>query len=188
MEFNELLEKRRSVREFEDKEVSIDLIKEIINDSIKAPNASHRQPWSFIVVNNKDMMKRISDASKKTLIAGIEKDPNSPMKGYAEVLKDENFNVFYNAQCLVGIIGRIKGATISYDCALLAGYFMLSAAARGLGTTWIAQGAEVRDPELLEEIGIPEGYKMHAPIILGYPKVIPPMPERKEPKILKIIS
>ena len=188
MDFNELLEKRRSVRDFEDKKVPLDLIKEIINDSIKAPNASHKQPWSFIIVNDKDMMKRISDASKKTLIAGIEKDPNSPMKGYADVLRDENFNVFYNAPCMVGIVGRIKGATIAYDCALLACYFMLSATEKGLGTPWVAQGAEVRDPELLNEIGLSEGYRIHAPIILGYPKSIPPMPERKEPNMLKIIS
>jgi len=188
MYFNELLEKRRSVRDFEDRAVPLELIKEIINDSIKAPNASHRQPWRFIVVNNKEVVKKISDASKKTLIAGIEKDPNSPMKDYAKVLKDENFNVFYNAPCMVGIVGKIKGATIAYDCALLACYFMLSAAARGLGTTWVAQGAEARDPELLEEIGLPEGYRIHAPIILGYPKSIPSMPERKDPDILKIIS
>lgn len=188
MDFNELLEKRRSVRDFEDKAVPLELIKQIINDSIKAPNASHRQPWSFIIVNNKDMMKKISDASKKTLIEGIEKDPNSPMKDYAKILKDENFNVFYNAPCMVGIVGKIKAATITYDCALLACYFMLSAASKGLGTTWVAQGAEARDPELLEEIGLPVGHKIHAPIILGYPKNIPPMPERKEPRILKIIS
>ena len=188
MYFNELLEKRRSVRDFEDKEVPLDLIKAIISDSIKAPNASHKQPWSFIIVNNKEMIKKISDASKKTMIAGIESDPNSPMKDYAKVLKNENFNVFYNAPCMVGIVGRIKSPTIAYDCALLASYFMLSAAARGLGTTWVAQGAEARDPELLQEIGLPEGHRIHAPIILGYPKSIPPMPERKEPNILKIIS
>ncbi len=188
MDFNQLLEKRRSVRDFMDKKVPLELIKEIISDSIKAPNASHRQPWSFIIVNNRDMMKRISDASKKTLIEGIEKDPNSPMKGYAAVLKDANFNVFYNAPCMVGIVGKIKAATIAYDCALLACYFMLSAASKGLGTCWVAQGAEARDPELLKEIGLPEDHKIHAPIILGYPKSIPPMPERKEPVILKIIS
>ncbi|MCP4749965.1 MAG: hypothetical protein GY866_03670 [Proteobacteria bacterium] len=188
MDFNELLIKRRSVREYEDKAVSLDLIKEMIDESIQAPNASHKQPWKFIVVNNKEMMKKVSDASKATIIAGIEKDPNSPMKGYAQVLKDENFNVFYNAPCLVAIVGRIKGATIAADCALAASYFMLSAASRGLGTCWVAQGAEVRDPELLQEIGMPEGYKMHAPIILGYPKSIPPMPERKAADIVKIIS
>ena len=188
MDFKELLEKRRSVRDFEDKAVSPDLIKKIITESLKAPNASNLQPWKFIVVNNRKMMKRISDASKKTIIAGIEKDPNSPMKGYLEILKNEGFNVFYNAPCLVAVVGRLKGATIAIDCALVAAYFMLSAADKGLGTCFVAQGAEARDPELLQEIGLPEGYRIWAPIIVGYPKNIPPMPDRKEAEILKIIS
>lgn len=188
MDFTELLEKRRAVRDFEDKAVPLEVIKAIIADSIKAPNASNRQPWKFIVVNNKAMLKRISDASKKVIIAGIEKDPNSPMKGYLDTLKKEDYNVFYNGSCAVIIVAPVKGATIAQDCGLLAAYFMLSAASRGLGTCWIAQGAEARDPELLKELGLPEGYRMWAPLVLGYPKAIPPMPERKEPDILKIIS
>jgi nitroreductase len=188
MDFRELLEKRRSIRDFEDKAVSPDTVREIIADSIKAPNASNLQPWKFIVVNNKAMIKKISDSSKKTIIAGIEKDPNSPMKGYLEILKNESFNVFYNAPCLVAVVGRLKGATIAIDCALAAAYFMLSATSRGLGTCFVAQGAEARDPELLKEIGLPEGYRIWAPIIVGYPKNIPPIPERKDPEILKIIS
>jgi nitroreductase len=188
MDFQELLVKRRSVREFEDKEVALDLVKEIIAESIKAPNASNAQPWKFIIVNDKKMMKRISDDSKKTLMAGIEKDPNSPMKGYLEVLRNENFNVFYNAPCLVAIVGRQKSPTIATDCGILAGYLMLSAASKGLGSCFVVQGAEVRDPQLIQEIGLPEGYRIWAPIILGYPKSIPPMPERKEPAVLKIIT
>ena len=188
MEFRELLEKRRSVRDFEEKEVALDTIKAIITDSVKAPSASNGQPWKFIVVNNREVMKRISDASKKTMIAGIEKDPNSPMKGYLQTLKNENFNVFYNAPCMIAVCGPLKGATIAIDCALAASYLMLSAASKGLGTCYVIQGAEVRDPELLQEIGLPEGFRMWAPIIIGYPKAIPPMPERKEPNILKIVS
>ena len=59
MDFTELLEKRRAVRDYEDKAVPLEVIKAIIADSIKAPNASNRQPWKFIVVNNKAMMKKI---------------------------------------------------------------------------------------------------------------------------------
>jgi nitroreductase len=187
MEFKELLEKRRSVRDFEDKKVPLDTIKAIIKESIKAPNAGNRQPWKFIIVNNKEMLKKISDASKKTLIAGIERDPNSPMKRYLETLKKEDYVVFYNAPCAVFIVGPAKGATIAQDCGLLAAYFMLAAASKGLGTCWIAQGAEARDPELLAEVNMPEGYRMWAPIALGFPKQIPPMPDRNEPDILKII-
>ena len=188
MDFKELLEQRRAVRDFEDKEVATDVLKEMVDDAIMAPNASHRQPWKFVIVNNKTMMKRMSDASKKTIIAGIEKDPNSPMKGYLAVLQDENFNVFYNAPALICVVSKIKGALHDVDCALTASYLMFSATSRGLGTCWVAQGAEVRDEDLLRELAIPEGYRIYAPIIVGYPKMIPPAPERKPVDILQIIS
>jgi nitroreductase len=146
------------------------------------------QLWRFVIVNNRQWVKKCSDASKKAILEGIEKDPNSPMKGYANTLKNDNFNVFHNAPAVVYIVGTAKAATLTADCSLLTAYFMLAAAARGLGTCWIAQGAEIVEPELREALGIPENYKIVAPIALGYPKAIPPMPARKEPKILKIIS
>ena len=101
MDFRELLEKRRAVRDFEDKDVPLELIKEIIGDSIKAPNAGNRQIWSFIVITNKQRMKELSDLNKKTVLDGIEQNPNSPMKVYEEMLRNEAYNVFYNAPCLV---------------------------------------------------------------------------------------
>lgn len=188
MDFFELLKVRRSVRDYEDKPVSTELIKEIINDSIKAPNAGNMQLWRFVIVNNKEWVKKCSDASKKAILEGIEKDPNSPMKGYADTLKNEDFNVFYNAPSLVYLVGSAKAGTLTADCGLLACYFMLSAAARGLGTCWVAQGAEITALEIRDSLSIPENYRIVAPIILGYPKVVPPMPERREPKILKVIS
>ncbi|MBT4090019.1 MAG: nitroreductase [Deltaproteobacteria bacterium] len=188
MEFRELLKQRRAVRDFEDKTVATDILKEMVEDAILAPNASHKQPWKFVIVNNKDMMKRISDDSKNTIIAGIEKNPDSPMKGYLAVLKDENFNVFYNSPALICVVSKIKGPLNAVDCALAASYLMFSATSRGLGTCWVAQGAEVRDENLLKELGIPEGYRIYAPIIVGYPKTIPPAPERKPVDILQVIS
>jgi len=188
MEFKELLEKRRAVRDYEDREVSLEVVRDIINDAIKAPNAGNRQIWSFVIVRDKKRMKELSDLNKKTTLAGIEQNPNSPMKVYEAMLRNEEYNVFYNAPCLVYIVGPAKAATLVPDCALLSAYFMLSAATRGLGTCWVAQGGFIRDPEVLKELGLPEGYQLVAPIILGYPKNIPSMPERKEPNILKIIS
>mgnify|MGYP006426838073 FL=1 len=56
MEFRELLKQRRAVRDFEDKTVATDKLKEMVEDAILAPNASHKQPWKFVIVNNKDMI------------------------------------------------------------------------------------------------------------------------------------
>ena len=188
MDFNELLAKRRSVRDYEDREVPLDLIKDLIEDCTKAPNAGNMQLWRFIIINNKDFMKKISDACKQAVLSEIEKNPDSPMKGYQAVLSNKDHNVFYNAPALVYFVGSVKGATIPMDCSLAAAYFMLSAASRGLGTCWVAQGAMFQDKELSDEIGLPENYRIVAPIVLGYPKAIPDMRPRKEPKILKIIS
>ena len=44
------------------------------------------------------------------------------------------------------------------------------------------------DKEILTELAIPENYKIVAPIILGYPKQVPSMPPRKEPRFLKLIA
>jgi nitroreductase len=188
MDFSELMDKRRSIRDYEDKEVPLDLIKEIINDSVKAPNAGNMQLWRFVVVNSKEWMKKISDSNKKGFLADIEANPNSPWKGYEAQFRNDDFNIFYNAPSLIYIVGTAKMQTITADCALFAAYFMLNAAARGLGTCWVAQGAQINDREILDEMGIPENYRIVAPIILGYPKTIPDMPERREPKLLKVLS
>lgn len=188
MDFFELLDKRRSVRDFEDKPVPVERIEEVINDAIKAPNAGNMQLWRFVVVNNKEWMRKISDANKKGFLADIDSNPNSPWKGYEANFREEDFNIFFNAPALVYIVGTAKMQTIVQDCALVGAYFMLSAAARGLGTCWVAQGAFIEDKEILAELSIPENYKIVAPIIIGYPKVVPSMPPRKDPKYLKVIT
>lgn len=42
--------------------------------------------------------------------------------------------------------------------------------------------------QLIQDIGVPDGFKIIAPIIVGYPRQIPPAPPRNDPKILKIIK
>jgi nitroreductase len=187
-DFFDLLKKRRSIRDFEEKEVPLDLIIEIIKESCLAPSAENGQPWKFIIVNNKEWIKKLSDESKRNILAYIEEDPDIPIKKYEAVLKDKHFNVFYNAPCLVYIAGSKKIRTLQVDCALAASYFMFSASERGLGTCWIGLGMNIQDPELRKHIEMPEDCQIVAPIILGYPKRIPEPTARKEPQILKVVS
>jgi hypothetical protein len=49
-------------------------------------------------------------------------------------------------------------------------------------------GAYIRDPQTKALLGIPDGCQIVAPIIIGYPKEIPPAPERQAPQILRLIS
>ncbi len=189
MDFEDLLLKRRSIRDYKDKAVPLEIIHKIIEDSIKAPNSANQQPWRFIIINDMALMKRLSDSSKAAMIEDIESEPDSPRKAFLERLRDEDMNVFYNASCLVYIVGQDGNYSLDVDVGLLAAYFMLSASSRGLGTCWIGMGRHVRDKGLLDEIGLPEGYRIVAPIILGYPKGnIPDMNPRNEPGVLKVVT
>ncbi len=179
---------RRSIRDFQNREVSLEVIKDILKDTSLAPSSGNGQPWQFIVVNHKEWIRKLSDESKKNFVAAMEKDPDSPLKKYEASLRNKAFNVFYNAPCLVYIGGPKDLRSLSLDCSLAACYFMFAAAARGLGTCWVNLGFDIRDPEIQKAIGMPADFRIVAPMILGYPKMVPALPVRNEPQILKMIS
>ena len=187
MDFQTLLKNRRSIRDFQNKEVPLTILKEIIQDTCLAPTASNAQPCRFIIIRNPDMIKKLSDESKKSLLDDLIRNPQLPLKQYEAALRDVHFNVFYNAPCLILFVGPKDVHFLDVDCGLTAAYFMFSAAERGLGTCWIGLGAHIRDKQALDEIGVPSDCRIVAPIILGYPKSIPLASERHTPDILKII-
>lgn len=187
MNYEELLLKRRSIRNFKDKAIANETIIKIIKESTYAPSSGNEQPWKFIIVNDRQLMERISDEAKKNILKRIELNPKDYAKKYEQMLLNENFNIFYNAPTVVFIIGERSLKNMKINCSLSAGYFMMSAASRELGTCWINFGTVIKSPQLLKELGIPKDYEIVAPIIIGYPVEIPGMPSRKEPEILKII-
>ncbi len=186
--FSELLNKRRSIRDYEDRSVSLDLVKEIIRDSCFAPSSGDGQPWRFIVVNNKDWIKKLSDESKRNVLSYIELNPDASVKKYESTLRNKDFNVFYNAPCLVYIGGSEKVRSLQVDCAIAACYFMFLACERGLGTCWVGLGTSIQDIEIRRQIGMASAYRIVAPIIVGYPRNIPGRPDDREAKILKVVS
>ena len=187
MDFRTLLINRRSIRDYQDKEVPLSVIKEILQDTCLAPTARNLQPCRFIIIQDRDVIKRLSDESKKNLLSDIMQNPASPMKQLESRFRDENYKVFHNASCLVIFVGPRDAAFLDADTALTVSYFMFSAVSRGLGTCWIGSGMHICDRNILDEIGVPEEFRIVAPIIIGYPASIPPASERHAPDIIKIL-
>jgi nitroreductase len=188
MEFSELLLKRRSVRKYIDKPVTVGVLKEVISESTLAPSAGNEQPWKYIIVNNKALLQKISDECKQNILARIKNNPNDYASKYATMLKNGSFNIFYDAQTLILVLGESNVKNLQLDCTLAASYLMMSATSKGLGTCWINFAKEITDPNLLSEIGIPDNHTIIAPIIIGYPAIEPSIPKRKETQILNIIT
>jgi nitroreductase len=185
--FSELLQKRRAIRDFEEREVPSKIIDEILQESTLAPSASNNQPCRFVVVQCRKTIKALSDESKANLLRDHAEKKIKLHADYVTFLQNENFNVFYNASCLIYIVGAKSVGSLDVDAALAASYIMFSAAARGLGTCWVALGANIRDHQLKGELGISDNHRIVAPIILGYPKEIPTATKRHAPDILRVI-
>lgn len=186
MDFKELLKNRRSVRNYENKKVPLELLHTIIQEACFAPSAMNQQPWNFIIIQNPELMKRISEENKKFLLHDIRSNPESRFKRYETSLKNPNFNVFYNASSLILICSKPSFSSHE-DCSLAAAYLMLSAADKHLGSCWIGFGAKIVDPKIRTEIGLTDDLEIVAPIIIGYPATIPECPKRPAPLILKEI-
>lgn len=64
-EFFERLKRRRTVREYSDREVPLELIERAIAAAGTAPSGANMQPWRFVVVRDKEVKRRIREAAEK---------------------------------------------------------------------------------------------------------------------------
>lgn len=182
----EIIKTRRSVRDYKEDPVSDEDIKFLIDCARYAPSGSNTQPWGFLVIQNKEMIQKLSDSGKKAMIPLAEKITNNPKNaaGFISYLKTKGTNLFHNAPLLLIIFGNEKSVTADWDCAMAAQNMMLAAHSRGIGSCWIGLALPaLMDEKILQELGAPSGYKAVAPLIFGYPKGKAVMPERKEPEI-----
>lgn len=60
----EKMNKRRSVRDFSDKSVPFEIIENIIKTASTAPSGANKQPWTFCVVQDKELKKKIRLAAE----------------------------------------------------------------------------------------------------------------------------
>ena len=66
---------RRSIRKYQDREVSMELIEQLIDAARMAPSAKNRQPWKYIVYTG-DGKQKLTDAMAK----GIEREESGEAK------------------------------------------------------------------------------------------------------------
>jgi len=64
-EFYQLMNSRRSIRHFSNKDVPIEIIKNIIKTASTAPSGANKQPWKFVIVKDKNIKKQIRIAAEK---------------------------------------------------------------------------------------------------------------------------
>jgi len=180
MEIKDVIYSRRSVRNYSEKAVDKAAIESLIDAAIQAPSAMNSQPWAFGVVQDKELLRKVSDRAKEEFLRVAN------VGEYRETLENPEFNIFYNVTTLIIIFARPNVSPMAgTDCSLAAENLMLMAKNLGLGTCWIGFSIPfLSNPEGKQMLGIPEDYSVVAPIIVGYPAEEPEAREKNPPEIV----
>jgi nitroreductase len=152
----------------------------------------HEQPWVFVVVQDGELLRRLSDRVKATWTReaapaqALHVSGGSVLHGeFITRLEDPAFNVFYDAGTLVVICARRTDEFVVADCWLAAENLMLAAAALGLGTCCIGAAVPaLNEPDIKGLLRIPADVHAVAPIVVGVPADVPAPAARREPEIL----
>ncbi len=198
MNLSEIVRGRRSIRKYEDREIPVELLKEILDDAVWAPSGTNRQNWEIVVVRGarKDGLLKLIDAAAVFVKPRLEKYLSGKMVNitlqffknlggapvillvYIPKAKYEIRDGMSNLEKFRAEHGRF---TDICSASALTQNILLLAKAKGLGTCWMTAPKYVED-EIGEFLGITDR-ELVSVIPIGYPAQDPPAPPRKGDKI-----
>ena len=164
---NEVIETiltRRSIRAYKDQAVPKELLDQVLECGVWAPNAINAQQWEVRVVMSEEWINSATAAAKEAA-------KGTPAEAQ---FNDPSFkNLFRNAPAVI-FIGHKPGAYTPVDCGLMAGNMMLAAKSLGLGTVCMASPVRTfllteAGASHLTSLGFSEGYEPLICIGIGYP-------------------
>jgi nitroreductase len=150
--FNELAEKRRSVKVYAERPVEAGKIDAIIEAALRSPSGRAARPWEFVVVTDKTLLEKLSVAKPQG----------------ADFVKD--------APVAVVVCGDPSASGLWVeDCSIAAVTIQYAAHALGLGSRWTQMRGNnfnegtTSTQYIAKLLGLPENLTVQCIIAIGYP-------------------
>lgn len=142
---------RASVRSYQDKPVEQEKIEKLLRAGMAAPTAVNRQPWHFVVVNDRTVLDEMAASDRQGLLK----------KAPLAIVVCGNMNK--------ALEGQARGFWIQ-DTSAATENILLAAHALGLGAVWTgAYPNESRSAEIRKMLNLPEYLVPLNIIVIGYP-------------------
>lgn len=147
-----LLQKRRSVRQFQEKMVEPEKIDYLVESMLRSPSSRSLNPWSFIVVDDPEKIAALAKA------------------------KPHGSTFMKNAPLAIVVCADPQKCDVWVeDCSIASMLIHLAAADLGLGSCWVQ--IRLRDHDdttsaseyVADLLGVDEGMEVEAIIAIGYP-------------------
>lgn len=176
---------RHSVRAYTAAQIDKATVQTLLDAAVHAPTAMHEEPWAFVVIQDQELLLRISDIAKPIFVEEVRQRNERGARRPFDYFALPEFNIFHGAGTLIVICSKQPGPFVAADCWLAAENLMLAASAIGLGSCVIGSAVAVLNMhEVKTELGISDEYSAIAPIVVGVPGEEPRASSRKEPLIL----
>ncbi len=157
MIFQDLINKRQSVRKYVKTPVERDKLEKLIQAVHIAPSACNSQPWKLIIVDDPTLKNEIAKATFSKTVSFNKFTLEAPVIAVLVIEK---------ARLIAQIGGSIKNQEYpQYDIGIAAEHFCLQATELGLGTCMLGWFNEKKIQRLLH---IPKKRKIGLVITLGY--------------------
>jgi len=196
MELYEVLEKRRTYRDFSDREVSDEILKRVIGAAFKAPTNDHLRQFEFIVVRGRENIAKViaplikNMAAFKELVFEVDDSGDKDkMEMFADALPKQQKMLMESGLLILPffrqkqspLLEPVEQSSLNYFasawCALE--NMLLAATSEGLGTVFHIPVSDEAD-EIKKIVGAPEGYEFICLLTMGYPAENAFLPKQKE--------
>lgn len=147
MDALEVLFTRRSIRKYETTPVTDEELHTLLEAGMNAPSANNRQPWHFVVVDDRDKLNGIMAAHPYT-------------------------RMLAQAPLAILVVGDTETSPSYFqqDCAAAIENILLAAKALGLGTVWCGvYPNDERVAAMRELFAIPESFAPIGVVAVGHP-------------------
>lgn len=140
---------RRSIRKYENRPVEKEKIDKILRAGMQAPSAINQQAWEFIVVENKETLKKLAE-----------------MSPYSKLVEGSAVTFV-----LLGNSDNMKASSAwEQDLSAVAQNMLLESTHLNLGSVWIGVSVDDSRVSYIKELFVlPDNIKPFALIALGYP-------------------
>lgn len=203
MDFYEVLEKRRTYRDFSDREVSNEILERVIGAAFKAPTNDHLRQLEFVVVRDRENIAKViatlakNMAAFKELVAEVdESDDKDKMAMFADALPKQQRMLIQSGLLIIPFFRQLTWPLLKPAEQSSLNYFasawcavenmLLAATAEGLGTVFHIPVADEVE-KIKEIVGAPEDYEFTCLLTMGYPAENAFLPKQKEINVEKRI-
>lgn len=156
---------RTSIRAFTDQPVDEATVEKILRAGMAAPTAVNKQPWAFVVVNDREQMERLREVHP-----------------YAQMLKSAQLAIIVCGDMERALPGPSQAYWIQ-DASAATENILLAAHGLGLGAVWcgVYPNPDVL-PKVKEVLGMPSNIIPLNIIPMGYPAQTPQPKDKWKPE------